>query len=104
ATGRPVRALVGSNHVRINIPLEQPVGRMAYSGTTVVPPVPPRFRPRRPARLAGLHILWEVEQWDPTPPRDPALLRPSRGALWSVLPTWDLTDLERHVLAQRAHP
>lgn len=71
------------------------------SGSTMVPIIPPRFRPRR-RRLRGHHILWEVERWDPTPPTDPALLRHIRGDLWAVLATWDLTELERAVLSQRA--
>jgi len=103
ATLRPVTALVGAHHVRVRVEMEPP-GHRDRAGTTVVPPVPPRFRPRRPARLAGLHVLWEVERWDPTPPVDPALLRHIRGDLWAVLATWDLTDIERHVLAQRAQP
>lgn len=69
-------------------------------GQTMVPSVPPRFRPKR-GRLQGCHVLWEVERWDPTPPVDPALLRHIRGDLWTVLAVWDLTPLERAVLAQR---
>jgi hypothetical protein len=92
-------ALVGEHHV--NVRVRPPDGRFVRRAITVVPPVPPRHRPRRPRR-ARLHILWEVEQWDPTPPRDPALLRHIRGDLWAVLATWDLTDIERHVLAQRS--
>jgi len=34
-----------------------------------------------------------------TPPRDPALIRHIRGDLWAVLAVWDLTELERAVLA-----
>lgn len=102
ATGRPVRALVGANHVRVNV--ELPPGRRVLRARTVVPPIPPRHRPRRGTRRLGLyHVLWEVEQWDPTPPRDPALLRHICGDLWAVLAVWDLTDIERHVLAQRHH-
>lgn len=110
-SGRPVRALVGENHVGLDLDLPEAVPgvRLAYRGTTVVPPVPPQFRPKAgtpdnaKARLRRLHILWEVEKWDPTPPRDPALLRHIRGDLWAVLAVWDLTDIERHVLAQRMH-
>jgi hypothetical protein len=80
---------------------EAPTGfdrrRMA---STVVPLVPPRFRPRRP-RLARCHVLWEVEEWSPVPPVDPALLRHIRGDLWAVLATWDLSPLERAVLGGR---
>ena len=102
ATGRPVRALVGSSHVTVNV--ELPPGRRTHRARTIVPPVPPRFRPKRAGRLRRYHILWEVEKWDPTPPRDPALLRHIRGDLWAVLATWDLTAVERQVLAQRVTP
>jgi hypothetical protein len=67
-----------------------------------VPLVPPGCRPSRP-RLANLHVLWEVESWTVTPSRDPALIKHIRGDLWAVLATWDLTDLELAVLAQRAN-
>jgi hypothetical protein len=67
-----------------------------------VPPIPPEHRPGL-SRLRKFAVLWEVEEWetDPTPPRDPALLRPLMGDLWSVEAIWDLTDLERAVLAGR---
>ena len=91
-------ALVGKHTVRvpgINDPY------CWQGGSTTVPIIPPRHRPSR-WRMRGFHILWEVEAWDPTPPRDPALLRHIRGDLWSVLATWDLTDVERAVLSQRS--
>ena len=72
------------------------------SGITVVPSIPPRHRPSSNKRIGLFHVLWEVEKWDPTPPIDPALLRHIRGDLWAVLAMWDLTPLERAVLAQRA--
>lgn len=99
-------ALVGAHSVRVAVPGDnQPTLapgdlRRVYSGSTVVPLIPPRHRPR-PRRLRGCHILWEVDEWGWIPPRDPALLRHIRGDLWAVLATWDLTDLERAVLAQR---
>lgn len=94
-------ALVGEHTVRAVV--TPPTHRRGYGGHTVVPSVPPRHRPKRSvSRLSRYHVLWEVEQWDPTPPRDPALLRHIRGDLWAVLATWDLTDIERHVLAQRS--
>jgi hypothetical protein len=93
-------ALVGKSTVRVpNI--ERPARTTYYSGRALMPLIPPRHRPR-PARLRHCHILWEVESWDLIPPRDPALLRHIRGDLWAVLATWDLTDLERAVLAGRA--
>jgi hypothetical protein len=67
----------------------------------MVPLIPPRFRPS-PRRLRHCHILWEVEQWTMTAPHDPALLRHVCGDLWAVLAVWDLTELERLVLSQRA--
>ena len=90
-------ALVGSHTVRVRVDSARPsVSR--YSGTTTVPLVPPRHRPKRPRRLSRCHLLWEVEEWRRTPPVDPALIRHIRGDLWAVLATWDLTELERAVL------
>jgi hypothetical protein len=68
---------------------------------TIVPLIPPRLRPRK-HRIRGFHILWEVDSWTPLPSKDPALLRHIRGDLWSVVATWDLTELEMAVLSQRA--
>lgn len=64
----------------------------------VVPNVPPRLRPR--AGLHNFHVLFEAE-WgvEPAPPYDPALLRHIGGALYAVLAVWDLTEIERAVLA-----
>jgi hypothetical protein len=91
-------ALVGRHTVRV--PAPSPAKRHTRA-RTVVPMIPPRFRPK-PRRLQHCHILWEVESWTPEPPKDPALLRHIRGDLWSVLAVWDLSELERAVLAQRA--
>lgn len=101
----PVRAAhVGRHGVVVHLPVPAPPSPRPHwgRGQTVVPIVPPRFRPRRRRRLHNLHVLWEVEQWDPTPPVDPALLRHVRGDLWAVLAVWDLTPLERAVLAARS--
>lgn len=52
------------------------------------------------------HILWEVEQWSEKsmlapPPRDPYLVQHLGGDLWAILAQWDLTELERAVMAGR---
>lgn len=64
-----------------------------------VPLVPIHVRPKR--GLANYHILWEAE-WEPVPPRDPMLLRRiGKADLWLVVAAWDLTEIERTVLAGR---
>ncbi|HXF73049.1 MAG TPA: hypothetical protein VNO79_10625 [Actinomycetota bacterium] len=69
---------------------------------TQVPVVPPPLRPR--GSLSWYHVLFEVERWEmaPPPPRDPILLRRIRGDLFAVVATWDLTEVERMVLATRS--
>jgi hypothetical protein len=95
-------ALVGRTTVRVPMhDVGVPTVRSWRRGQTMIPLVPPRFRPKL-RRLRHCHILWEVEQWNMRPPRDPALLRHIRGDLWAVLSVWDLTELERAVLAQRS--
>lgn len=93
------RARVGLHRVAVDVPPQD--GRAWGRGSTIVPTIPPQHRPKR-RRMHRFHVLWEVERWQPIPPRDPALLRHIRGDLWAVLATWDLTDLERAVLAGRA--
>jgi hypothetical protein len=93
-------ALVGASHVRVDTGVSQPSPRPRWRGKTIVPLVPPRHRPKR-SRLHNFHILWEVDEWTPQPPVDPALLRHIRGDLWSVQAVWDLSELERLVLSQR---
>lgn len=87
-------ALVGKYTVRVDVPRD----RSYDQGSTIVPIIPPRFRPSR-WRIRGFHVLWEVEKWTLEPPRDPALVRHVGGDLWSVHAVWDLTELERAVLA-----
>lgn len=64
----------------------------------MVPPVPPVHRPA--ASLGNYHILFEAE-WEQVAPKDPALLKHIGGDLYVVCATWDLTELERTVLAGR---
>lgn len=74
-----------------------------WGGTmrAMVPIVPPSLRPAH--SLDGYATLFEVENWAPDPdaPRDPALLKHIGGDLYAVVATWDLTELERAVLAGR---
>lgn len=73
---------------------------------SMVPICPPDLRPRHGSRhlhLSNFVVLWEVEEWEkvPAPPGDPALLRHLHGDLYTVEAEWDLTELERAVLAGR---
>lgn len=96
-------ALVGAHSVRVPVQ-DRPHNGPGYwkAGQTTVPLVPPSCRPHRLRWRSTHHILWEVEAWTRIPPKDPALLRHIRGDLWAVISMWDLTELERSVLAQRA--
>ena len=80
---------------------------MGYrDGYALVPIVPIEHRPAR--FDASKHfILWEVEEWSDRqigakPDIDPFLLRHVGGSLYAILAEWDLTDIERAVLAGRA--
>jgi hypothetical protein len=94
------RAAVGRNRVRVTVPGPGHYTNREWHASTIVPLIPPQHRPKR-GRLGRFHVLWEVEQWTPEPPRDPALLRHIRGDLWAVQAVWDLTELERAVLSAR---
>lgn len=78
-------------------------------GFALVPLIPARVRLELPIGTTdrGSFVLWEVEAWSDVrigarADRDPYLLRPLGGDLWSVLAEWDLTELERAVMAGRA--
>ncbi len=65
----------------------------------IVPQVPAPLRPN--SHLRNYHVLWEAE-WEGVP-TDPALLKHLGGDLYALLAVWDLSPLERAVLAgQRA--
>lgn len=66
---------------------------------TTVPMIPPHLRPKHD--LGNYFTLWEVESWTLDPSRDPMLLKSLGGALYAVLATWDLTDVERAILRNR---
>jgi hypothetical protein len=69
-----------------------------WRASAVVPLIPVHLRPQR--GLANYYILWEAE-WTSRYPVDPYLLRRFGGDAWLVLAAWDLTDVERAVMASR---
>jgi hypothetical protein len=80
------------------------IGERWKDGYSLVPLVPADVRPSEP--LHNFLILWEVEQWADRPfiaqpDRDPYLLRHLVGELYAVVAEWDLTDLERAIMAGR---
>lgn len=64
----------------------------------VVPLIPPALRPAH-RLLSKYHILWEAD-WEAVP-TDPILLRRIRGPMFAIVAQWDLTDVEKAVLAGR---
>jgi hypothetical protein len=73
-----------------------------WSLRSAVPIIPPEHRPAK-SNMSKRAVLWEVEEWEvvPRPSGDPALLKPLGNDLWVVEATWDLTPLEKLVLAGR---
>ena len=63
-----------------------------------MPHIPPDIRPKR--GIQNYHVLYEAV-WRREIPVDPLLLRRigTTGDLWTVLGAWELTELERAVLA-----
>jgi hypothetical protein len=89
-----------SSRLFIKIPAEFLPGVTLPQGQglkAIVPTIPPRFRPTRP--LKEFHILWEAD-WQAVPV-DPILLRRITRTQYAVLAQWDLTEVERAVLAGR---
>jgi hypothetical protein len=84
-------------HIRIRTANMPPT--VKGNGRALVPIIPPAIRPKA-ADLSRYHILFEAE-WQPIPPKDPLLLKKLSGTLYVILAAWDLTDLERAVLAGR---
>jgi len=69
---------------------------------TIVPLIPPSILIDEVKHaLKNYFILWEVEKWEPIPPRDPMLLKRLTPNLFAVLATWDLTELERALIRGR---
>lgn len=88
----------GARGQRISLPAASFTRRDWVRSEAQVPLVPVHLRPKR--GLANYHILWEAI-WSKVPPRDPYLLRRIGGDLWLVVAAWDLTEVERAVMATR---
>ena len=75
--------------------------RSEASGVAVVPTIPPPYRPAK--SLDRYWLMWEVPEggWQRVPPVDPALLKRINATTFVVLAVWDLTEVERMVLAGR---
>lgn len=76
------------------------------SGYALVPMIPAAVRNSVRYSPAQCFILFEVEQWSDTPlgvrpDRDPYLLRHLHGDAYAVLAEWDLSEIERLVMAGR---
>ncbi len=70
----------------------------------LLPMVPPEVRPK--GQLKEYHILWEVNHWSKRSqsriaPYDPILLKYLTGPLYVVMGTWNLTEVERCIVAGR---
>jgi len=70
-------------------------------GLALVPMVPADVRQKVPGALSDYHVLWEVPAWTPIAPVDPYLLKHVLGDLYAVVAEWDLTELERAIMAGR---
>jgi len=69
---------------------------------TLVPIIPAKILVNEvKVLLRNYHILWEVEEWKPVPPKDPILLKQLTPNLFGVLATWELTLLERAIIRGR---
>ena len=75
----------------------------SLDGYSKVPLLPAECRPET-GQLRDWFILWEAEHWysrdyHAQPDRDPMLLEHVAGQLYAVLAEWELTELERAVMA-----
>ena len=93
-----------NRHVRV--PFTSPLERIP-EGYALTPIIPPDAREKaKGLKPQDVFVLWEVEQWADseiraTPDRDPFLLKRLDDDLYAVLAEWDLTDVERAILAGR---
>jgi hypothetical protein len=94
--------------VDYGLPMPPLRGAWEARGFALVPIVPPDVLEKvTPKNLNGYHILFEVEAWADSrigarPDIDPYLMRHIGGDLWAIVAEWDLTDIERAVMAARA--
>jgi hypothetical protein len=68
--------------------------------TATLPFIPPQYRP--PLAMQNYHLLWEAE-WRRargSQRKDPMLLRRIGGDMFAVVAAWDLTEVEKLVLAR----
>ncbi len=88
-----------------SIDMGGPPAKAHWESFTMIPLVPAEVRNKVRGDMSNFHILWEVSKWvdrhPKAPPHDPYLLQHVGGSLYAVLAEWDLTDLERAVLAER---
>jgi hypothetical protein len=84
-----------TSHHAINVPDLQ--CNQHVSAQALVPLIPVHLRPQ--TAIDAYHILWEAD-WKAVP-TDPMLLRKIGGDLWIVVAAWDLTEIERVVMASR---
>lgn len=81
---------------------EAGIGVVRRDINTPVPLIPPAILIDEVKHsLKNYYILWEVEKWEPIPPKDPMLLKRLTPNLFGVLATWDLTELERAIIRGR---
>jgi len=81
---------------RIVIPRETYQLRHHVRCEAAVPAIPPGLRPR--GSLENYYTLWDVK-WEPKAPVDPILLKPISPMLFAIVAMWDLTPLERAIVA-----
>ncbi len=90
-------------HERGQYPVLKFQGPAAWPGKWLrikapLPIFPPSHVPPD-AKLEGLHLLWEVQKWEPVVAEDPMLLRRLSGPFFVVLSSWNLSPVEQAVMA-----
>lgn len=82
---------------RVVIPRESyPAMERSIKCEAVVPMIPPKFRPK--GDLGNYYVLWDVK-WERKAPLDPLLLKPISPMMYAIVAMWDLTPLERAIMA-----